>query len=81
MDDMKINVTDFKAKCLSLLDDIGQHGGTVTITKRGRSIATVGPAAQPAWKSPEGMWAGKVEIMCDLANLDTADLWEVVREN
>jgi len=72
-----VNVTEFKAKCLSLLDDVSQRGGSITITKRGRPLATVGPAHMPAWKSPEGAWAGKVKILGDL--LDTADLWEVVR--
>ncbi len=40
-----VTATEFKAKCLSLLDDIAQNGGTITVTKRGKPVATVGPAA------------------------------------
>ncbi len=76
-----VNVTEFKAKCLAMLNDIGERGGTITITKRGRPLATVGPARQPAWKSPEGAWAGKVEIDDDLVERDLAELWEVLRED
>ena len=74
-----VNVTEFKAKCLSLLDEIGKRGGTITITKRGRPMATVGPAKQPAWKSPEGALVGKVIIPEGLLEADLSDLWECVR--
>ena len=35
---MKISATEFKAKCLSLIDQV-QSGGEVVITKRGRVVA------------------------------------------
>jgi len=74
-----VSVTEFKAKCLALLDDIGERGGSITITKRGRPLATVGPAHMPAWKSPEGAWAGRVTIAGDLMETDTSGLWEALR--
>jgi antitoxin (DNA-binding transcriptional repressor) of toxin-antitoxin stability system len=79
-----VNVTEFKAKCLALLDGIGEHGGTITITKRGRPLASVGPVPQSAWKSPEGTWTGRVTIAEDLLKgdileADTSGLWEVLR--
>jgi len=41
---MKVNATEFKAKCLSLIDKVEANGETVTITKRGRVVARlVGP--------------------------------------
>lgn len=73
-----VSVTEFKAKCLSLLDDIGERGGTLTITKRGRPLATVGPARRTAWKSPLGILEGIVSIDDDLLLQDHADLWECV---
>ena len=36
---MKVTATEFKAKCLSLLDQVESGGETVTITKRGRVVA------------------------------------------
>jgi prevent-host-death family protein len=76
-----INATEFKAKCLALLDEVDSEGGTITITKRGRPIATVKRAKKAAWKSPEGAWAGKVKIVGDIVNEDTSDLWECLRED
>jgi antitoxin (DNA-binding transcriptional repressor) of toxin-antitoxin stability system len=73
-----VNVTEFKAKCLALLDDIGERGGTITITKRGRPLATVGPARRNARKSLEGAWAGRFTISDDVLDADTSELWEVV---
>ena len=81
MKDRIVSVTEFKAKCLALLDDIGERGGTITITKRGRPLATVGPVHKPAWKSPEGAWIGKVSITGDLLEPGTSELWEVLRRS
>jgi antitoxin (DNA-binding transcriptional repressor) of toxin-antitoxin stability system len=81
MEQRTINITQFKAKCLALLEDVGQHGGTITITKRGCPLATVGPARSMAWKSPEGLLAGKGFINDDLLDRDHADLWDVVSES
>jgi prevent-host-death family protein len=73
-------VTEFKAKCLALLEEVGQGGGPITITKRGRPLATVGPVRRRRWKSSEGLWAGKVSFPDDLFDFDTSDLWEVLHE-
>lgn len=73
-----ISVTQFKAQCLALLDDIGEQGGTITITKRGKPLATVGPAQGPAWRSPEGAWSGKLTIDDASLDADTCSLWEVL---
>ena len=75
-----VSATEFKAKCLALLDRVDQEGGTITVTKRGRPIATVGPAKRRPFKSSEGILAVKIKIASDLANLDTSDLWDVVRD-
>ena len=57
-----IGATEFKAKCLALLDEVEEQGGTITVTKRGRPVATISPAKKPAWKSPAGILAGKLKI-------------------
>ena len=36
---MKVNATEFKAKCLSLIDRVHSRGDVITITKRGRVVA------------------------------------------
>ncbi|MGA2118278.1 MAG: type II toxin-antitoxin system prevent-host-death family antitoxin [Bryobacteraceae bacterium] len=78
MEHRTVSVTEFKAKCLALLDEIGERGGSITITKRGKPLATVKPAHRAAWKNPAGLWAGKVTIDDDLLMADMSDLWECV---
>ncbi|MEO8657289.1 MAG: hypothetical protein ABI693_02405 [Bryobacteraceae bacterium] len=38
------------------------------------------PLANNSWRSPRDKFAADVTILCDLANLDTSDLWDVVSE-
>lgn len=75
-----VSVTEFKAKCLALLDEVGEGGASIMVTKRGRPLATVGPVKRQALKSPEGAWRGKVTFDDSLLESETADLWEVVRQ-
>jgi prevent-host-death family protein len=73
-----VSATEFKAKCLALLDEIEQRGGPITITRRGKPVAVLGPAKKKAWKSPANSWAGRAEIVGDIVNGDP-DLWDVTR--
>jgi prevent-host-death family protein len=76
-----VSVTEFKAKCLALLDRIDQQGGTLTVTKRGRPVATIGPPKRRPWKSLRGVLQGKARITGDIVNAaDTSNLWEVVSD-
>jgi prevent-host-death family protein len=78
MKDRVVSATEFKAKCRALLDEIEQRGGPITITRRGRPVAVLGPAKKKAWKSPANSWAGRAEIVGDIVNGDP-DLWDVTR--
>ena len=75
-----VSATEFKAKCLSLIDEVEQGGGAITITRRGHPVAVLGPSSKAGWKSPRGIWAGKVRIVGDIVNTDTSGDWDVVRE-
>jgi prevent-host-death family protein len=75
-----VSATEFKAKCLALLDEIEEKGGTITVTKRGKPVATVGPAQKPRYKSPEGDWVGKLHIPDEVLMADYSDMWDCVRE-
>ena len=81
MNSRVVGVTEFKAKCLALLDEIDHQGGTITVTKRGRPMAMVGPVRKRRlWKSSEGLWAGKVHISEEQLTADRSELWEVLRQ-
>jgi len=75
-----LSASEFKAKCLACLSEIEQRGEPITITKRGRPVAVLGPVKRPALKSPRGSWAKKGRIVGDI--VDTSDLitWEVASE-
>ncbi len=50
-----IGATEFKAKCLELLDTVARTGADLVITKRGKAIARLAPlAAQKPQKSLKG---------------------------
>ena len=40
---MKMNATEFKAKCLAVIDRVHEQHESVTITKRGRVVAKLVP--------------------------------------
>lgn len=44
MTDRIVPATEFKAKCLSLIDRVRERGEPITITKRGRIVARLVPA-------------------------------------
>ena len=60
--------TEFKAKCLACLTEIEQSGEQITITKRGRPVAVLGPAKRAPFKSPANSWAHKGKIVGDIVN-------------
>jgi prevent-host-death family protein len=72
-----VSATEFKAKCLALLDEIEQRGEPITITRRGRPVAVLSPPKKTRRKSPKNSWAGRIEITGDIVN--TSDLWKPVR--
>jgi prevent-host-death family protein len=76
-----IGATEFKAKCLALLDEVSEQGGTITVTKRGRPVATISPARKQTWKSPKGILAGKVKTAGDIVHADTSALWDALRRD
>ena len=71
-----ISATEFKAKCLSLLDQVSRDGGTVTITKRGHVVGVLSAPKKAKFKSSEGSWAGWLEPLERVEDLDMTDLYE-----
>lgn len=39
----EISASQFKARCLALLDDVAESGAEIVVTKRGRPVARVVP--------------------------------------
>jgi prevent-host-death family protein len=56
------------------LSEIEQLGEPITITKRGRPVAVLGPVKRAPLKSPRDSWAKKGRIVGDIVNTDF--FWE-----
>lgn len=61
---MKIPATEFKAKCLKLMDTVARTGEPVVITKHGREVARL-IHAQPEPESLFGYMRGTVRFKGD----------------
>jgi len=62
----EINASDFKARCLAILDEVNRTGQPVTILKRGKPVAQLVPPAQPAGQYPQQTLFGSVRILGDI---------------
>jgi len=47
MANRSIPATEFKARCLALLDEVAQRRETLVVTKRGKPVARVVPVDEP----------------------------------
>jgi antitoxin (DNA-binding transcriptional repressor) of toxin-antitoxin stability system len=74
-----LSASEFKTKCLACLGEIERFGEPITITRRGRPVAVLGPAKPGIQKSPRNSWARKGRIVGEILNQDTSVLWEVAR--
>ncbi len=61
-----VKASEFKAKCLALLDEVERTGDVLVVTKRGKAIVEVRPHRPATRQSPFGIWKGKVEIVGDI---------------
>jgi prevent-host-death family protein len=75
----EIGISEFKAKCLSLVEQVQKTKKPIRITKFGKPIADVVPAAPEATRDWMGSMKDSIEILGDIvapAN-DESD-WEVL---
>jgi prevent-host-death family protein len=72
-----IRASEFKAKCLAILDEVNQTGEAVTILKRGRPVARLLPPAKGPGKYPQDSLRGTVKILGDVIEPAVPpDAWE-----
>ena len=60
-----IKASEFKAKCLKLMDEVADSGKEIVITKNGRPVSRLVPYRQKP-KSLFGIDRGRIEILGDL---------------
>lgn len=73
-----ITATEFKAKCLKLMDEVDRTGEPLMVTKNGVPVARILPANIK--RSIIGMHRGKGQILGDIISPATdPDEWEALR--
>jgi prevent-host-death family protein len=60
-----IKASEFKAKCLALMDEVSRTGESFVITKNGQPVAELGPH-RPKAKNARGIWKDSVKIVGDI---------------
>ena len=61
-----VAVSEFKAHCLSLLEDVARTGEPLLVTKRGKPLARVSPSGTSATGYPQDTLAGTVVELGDI---------------
>jgi prevent-host-death family protein len=71
---------EFKARCLSVMDDVNATGEPVLITKRGTPVAKIVPVRSKK-EDLFGFMAGKFEIVGNIESpVVPLEAWEVMRK-
>ncbi|MGE0408466.1 MAG: type II toxin-antitoxin system Phd/YefM family antitoxin [Amphiplicatus sp.] len=82
-----ITATEFKAKCLKLMDEVAETGETILVTKHGEVVAKIAPVGDetPKRKSIFGMHKELIRIPPDLdltkPIVDPDDVWTGDEDN
>jgi len=69
-----ISAAEFKARCLTLMDDVSSTRETIMITKRGKPVAKLVPAGKEQQEFI-GRLKGIIEIVGEL-DADPPEAWE-----
>jgi len=72
-----IKASEFKAKCLAVLDEVERTRQSVVITKRGKPIAEVVPH-KPKKPGLFGLYKGRIEILGDIISPIDVE-WEALK--
>ena len=74
-----VAITEFKARCLALLEDVAETGQPLVVTKRGKVLVRVVPSASRG-AYPQESLSGSVEILGDVvAPVAPPSVWNAAR--
>lgn len=74
-----IQASEFKAKCLALMDEVARTGKTIVVTKNGRPVAELRPYRAPRAKSLIGLHKGQLKILGDIISPVGRELWKALK--
>lgn len=74
-------MSEFKAKCLSILDEVKKTKCAIRITRRGKPLAEVFPPSPISRKDLFEFMKGEIEILGDVISpASDPENWEVLRD-
>ena len=69
-----IVISEFKAKCIALLKEINRSGEPLTVTLRGKPLATIEPVA--TGERTLGTQKSETKVNGDIVAFNFSDEWE-----
>jgi len=72
-----VTASEFKARCLQLMDEVNDSGEEIVITKRGRPVSRLVPYRERP-KTLLGLYAGEMKILGDIISPIDVE-WEANR--
>ena len=74
-----IQASEFKAKCLGLMDQVARTGETIIVTKNGKPVAELRAHRPPRAKVLRGIHKGQIKILGDIISPLGASLWKALK--
>lgn len=75
----EIGASDFKARCLALIDEVGETGSSIVISKRGRQVAQLVPYTSVTEAIPQETLRGTATFTGDVEGpVTTPEEWDAV---
>lgn len=77
----EVAISEFKAKCLAILDEVQKTKRPVRVTRFGKPVAEVVPPSHTSKRDWMGSMKGRMEILGDIISpaTDESD-WEVLHD-
>ena len=72
-----IQASEFKARCLALMDQVAASGEILVVTKNGKPVAELHPSQGARASSPFGLHPG-VRILGDIVSPVADEDWEAL---
>ena len=74
-----VKASEFKARCLALMDDVARTGEPILITKNGKPVAELRQVAKPISSDLMGLMKNRIRIVGDIISPIGEDDWDVLK--
>ncbi len=71
-------ISEFKAKCISILKEAQRTREPVVVTRRGKPLARIEPILEDAPRRKLGALRGRMQIRGDIVRTDSERDWEML---